>query len=151
MSIIRYSYPNTRGFVPALGFNGRASWAGLDQEIGRFFAAVAPSSAQLPVDFDEDKDNAAYIDSLGWILFRRGHLEDARKELERAITLGDGDDPTIYDHLGDVYLRLRQVERARTAWRQALTLYERDGVRTMDKRYKDLQRKYKLLDSARQP
>lgn len=57
MRIIRYSYPNTRSFLPALGFNGRSPWAGLDNEISRFFAAVAPVSAQLPVEFDEDKDN----------------------------------------------------------------------------------------------
>jgi tetratricopeptide (TPR) repeat protein len=100
---------------------------------------------------DADEDNAAYIDSLGWVLFRRGQLEAARHELERAVTLPDGDDPTIYDHLGDVYYRLQQMERARTAWRQALTLYERERLRTMDQKYKDLQRKYKLLDSARQP
>jgi tetratricopeptide (TPR) repeat protein len=100
---------------------------------------------------ESDEDNAAYLDSLGWVLFRRGQLESARHELERAIALPDGDDPTIYDHLGDVYYRLEQFERARTAWRQALTLYERDRLRTMDQKYKDLKRKYKLLDSARQP
>jgi tetratricopeptide (TPR) repeat protein len=96
-------------------------------------------------------DNAAYIDSLGWVLFRRGQLNAARDELERAVTLPGGEDPTIYDHLGDVYYRLQQIDRARTAWRQALTLYERERVRTMDQKYKDLRRKYKLLDSARQP
>jgi len=100
---------------------------------------------------DSDEDNAAYIDSLGWVLFRRGQLESARRELQRAVTLPDGDDPTIYDHLGDVCYRLQQIDNARTAWRQALTLYERERLRTMDQKYKDLKRKYKLLDSARQP
>jgi tetratricopeptide (TPR) repeat protein len=100
---------------------------------------------------DSDEDNAAYIDSLGWVLFRRGQVEAARQELERAVALPDSEDATIYDHLGDVYYRLRQVDRARTAWDKALLLYERDRVRTMDQKYKDLKRKYKLLDSARQP
>jgi tetratricopeptide (TPR) repeat protein len=100
---------------------------------------------------EADGDNAAYLDSLGWVLFRRGQLEAARNELERAVQVPGGDDPTIFDHLGDVYYRLHQVDRARTAWRQALTLYEREPVRTMDQKYKDLRRKYKLLDSARQP
>jgi tetratricopeptide (TPR) repeat protein len=98
---------------------------------------------------DADKDNAAYIDSLGWVLFRRGQLESARDELEKACLLPDGDDPTIWDHLGDVYYRLEQLERARSTWQHALHLYERDKLRTMDQRYKELQRKYKLLDSAR--
>src|SRR5204862_2328573 len=30
---------------------------------------------------DEDKDNAAYVDSLGRVLFRRGQIEEAKKEL----------------------------------------------------------------------
>src|SRR5207253_164362 len=48
----------------------------------------------------DDEDNAAYIDSLGWALFRLGKLDEARKELERARSLPDGEDPVIHDHLG---------------------------------------------------
>src|SRR5262249_12679922 len=33
---------------------------------------------------DSDRDNAAYVDSLGWVLFRRGKLKEARKQLEKA-------------------------------------------------------------------
>jgi tetratricopeptide (TPR) repeat protein len=97
---------------------------------------------------DAGEDNAAYIDSLGWVLFRRGQLEAARTELEKAIALPDGDDPTIWDHLGDVYFRQGQMERARTTWQRARDLYRRENSRTMDHRYKELQRKIKLLDSA---
>ncbi len=63
----------------------------------------------------------------------------------------DGNDPTIWDHLGDVYYRLRESDRARAAWQRALILYEQENHRKMDVRHKDLQRKVKLLDSARQP
>lgn len=97
---------------------------------------------------DLDSENAAYIDSLGWVLFRQGQSEAARRELERAVALPDGEDPTIWDHLGDVYYRLREIERARTAWQRAMHLYEREKHRKMDPRYKDLERKFKLLDSA---
>jgi tetratricopeptide (TPR) repeat protein len=97
---------------------------------------------------DGGEDNAAYIDSLGWVLFRRGQIEAARTELERAIQLPDGDDPTIWDHLGDVYMRQGQLDRARTTWERARVLYERENSRTMDYRYKDLQRKIKMLDSV---
>ena len=90
---------------------------------------------------DEDKDNAAYIDSLGWILFRRGQIDDARKELERAITLGDGDDPTIYDHLGDVYIRLRMRQEASRAWQRALELYDQGIRQKDDERVRDIRRK----------
>lgn len=90
---------------------------------------------------DQDKDNAAYVDSLGWVLFRRGHIEEARKELERATSLGDGDDPVIYEHLGDVYHRLRMRAEASRAWQRALELYNHGTRRKDDERVRDIQRK----------
>jgi tetratricopeptide (TPR) repeat protein len=90
---------------------------------------------------DDDKDNAAYVDSLGWVLFRRGQIEQARKELERAISLPEGDDPVIYDHLGDVYHRLGMRPDANRSWQRALELYKQ-GVRPRDEeRIRDIQRK----------
>ena len=61
---------------------------------------------------EEDQDNAAYVDSLGWVLFRRGQIEEARKQLERAAALPDGDDPVIWDHLGDTYQKMAHVPRS---------------------------------------
>ncbi len=90
---------------------------------------------------EDDKDNAAYVDSLGWVLFRRGQIEEAKKELERATTLDEGADPTIYDHLGDVYSRLRMHREASRAWQRAVELYK-DGIRGNDEeRVRDLQKK----------
>jgi tetratricopeptide (TPR) repeat protein len=89
---------------------------------------------------EEDKDNAAYVDSLGWVLFRRGKIDDARKELERATTLGDGEDPTIFDHLGDVYIRLKMRPEASRAWQRSLELYNQ-GVRKDEERVRDIRRK----------
>jgi tetratricopeptide (TPR) repeat protein len=77
------------------------------------------------VEADSDQDNAAFVDSLGWVLFRKGKLAEARRELERAAKLPGGDsDPTIWDHLGDVLARLNEPTEARTAYRKALKLYE---------------------------
>jgi Flp pilus assembly protein TadD len=94
---------------------------------------------------DDDRDHAAYIDSLGWVLFRRGRVDEARQELERATALPDGDDPVIWDHLGDVYLKLGQPDRAAAAWHKAAQLYDGDRRRKQDDQYKDLKRKLKLL------
>lgn len=90
---------------------------------------------------EDDKDNAAYVDSLGWVLYRRGKVEEARKELERAIALNDGDDPVIYEHLGDVYQHLRMATEASRAWQRSLELYEQ-GIRGKDEpRMRDIRRK----------
>jgi tetratricopeptide (TPR) repeat protein len=97
------------------------------------------------VEADSDQDNAAYVDSLGWVLFRRGRLQEARQELEKAAHLPDGDDPVIWDHLGDVYLRLEEPARAAAAWKKALELYEANRRRPNDERYKELKQKLKLL------
>ena len=49
-------------------------------------------------------DDPAMQDSLGWVLFRRGQMDEACREMERASSLpGGADDPVVWDHLGDVY------------------------------------------------
>jgi tetratricopeptide (TPR) repeat protein len=90
-----------------------------------------------------DKDNAAYIDSLGWLLFRRGDVEGALKELERAVALPDGDDPALWDHLGDVYFRLERYTEALNSWQRSVELYETERMRPQDERFQDVKRKLK--------
>jgi tetratricopeptide (TPR) repeat protein len=98
------------------------------------------------VDSDSDQDNAAYVDSLGWVLFRRGRLQEARQELERATELAGGsEDPVVWDHLGDVYFRLNEPARARAAWTRAVELYENLRRRQPDDRYREIKQKLKLL------
>src|SRR5262249_14116582 len=48
----------------------------LDRQQRKGAAKVSP---------DSDRDNAAYIDSLGWVLFRRGQLPEARQQMEKAV------------------------------------------------------------------
>jgi tetratricopeptide (TPR) repeat protein len=67
----------------------------------------------------QDPDNGAYVDSMGWIYYRLGRLEDARRELERALDLTGGDSE-VREHLGDVYRDLRLPDRAREQYRRAL-------------------------------
>ncbi|MFO0877378.1 MAG: tetratricopeptide repeat protein [Gemmataceae bacterium] len=94
------------------------------------------------IDADSDRDNAAYIDSLGWVLFRRGLLAEAARELEKASTLPHGeDDPVVWDHLGDVYHRLMLPEKALEAWKKSLGLYDQGARRKSDPRYRDIQNK----------
>jgi tetratricopeptide (TPR) repeat protein len=101
------------------------------------------------VDADSEEDNAAYVDSLGWVLFRRGRLQEARAELERASKMyGGDDDPVVWDHLGDVYFRLGETARARSAWQKAVELYEIARRRQPDDRYKDIKQKLKTLAAA---
>lgn len=93
-----------------------------------------------------EEANAAFIDSLGWVLFRLGKLDDARAELEKAARLmGGDDDPVVWDHLGDVYSKLNDGAKATAAWQKALSLYEQEKRRKMDDRYTDIKHKLETI------
>lgn len=68
-----------------------------------------------------DPNNGAYVDSLGWGLFRLGRFAEASEVLERATRLMPRDS-TVLEHLGDSLLALGAPERARDAYRRALAL-----------------------------
>ncbi|VTU01317.1 tetratricopeptide repeat protein : Tetratricopeptide repeat protein OS=Singulisphaera acidiphila (strain ATCC BAA-1392 / DSM 18658 / VKM B-2454 / MOB10) GN=Sinac_5500 PE=4 SV=1: TPR_14: TPR_2: TPR_2: TPR_2 [Gemmataceae bacterium] len=99
---------------------------------------------------DAEPESAAYLDSLGWVLFRRGQLAEARAELERAAALPSGAvDPVVWDHLGDVQFRLGEKAKAKAAWERSAELSEaenRAGVRARrDGRLDEVRRKLKRV------
>jgi tetratricopeptide (TPR) repeat protein len=77
----------------------------------------------------EEPDTFAYLDSLGWVLFKRGKAKEALEPLKKAAEQmklemerrGSPPDATIFEHLGDVYFKLQQLDLAVEAWRQAAT------------------------------
>lgn len=77
-----------------------------------------------------DPDNGAYVDSMGWVYYRLGRFEDARRELERAVRLTGGD-PVIHEHLGDVYVAMDRPDLAREQYRRSLA--EDDNARVRNK------------------
>jgi tetratricopeptide (TPR) repeat protein len=100
------------------------------------------------ISSDSDRDNAAFVDSLGWVLFRQGDWQGARRELEKAVSLLLGeDDPVVWDHLGDVYFRIKEMDKAGGAWRKAIELYESGGRRHTDERYREIKEKLKHLNN----
>lgn len=84
--------------------------------------------------------SSAYLDSLGWVRYKRGDFAEARTWLQRAtrsrpleeaangVSVVDtsertpGDDPILYDHLGDAAYQMGDREGALAAWRKALEL-----------------------------
>ena len=66
-------------------------------------------------------DNAAFIDTVGWIYYMQGRYEEALNQLKTASDLFS-DDPTIWEHLGDTYLKLGNPSAAREHWEKALEL-----------------------------
>ena len=67
-----------------------------------------------------EPNNAAYLDSYGWVFFRLGKYKEAVRYLKMAAELGN--DGVIYDHLGDAYQVTGETDRAREWWQRALDL-----------------------------
>lgn len=63
-------------------------------------------------------DNAAVMDSMGWVLYRMGHKQEALGYLQKAAAkMKDGE---IAAHLGEVLWSLGRKDDARKVWQEAL-------------------------------
>jgi tetratricopeptide (TPR) repeat protein len=72
---------------------------------------------------DEVKDNAAYLDSLGWVLFKQKKYKEAIEVLKKAAAdEDDGNHLEIWDHLADCYLALGQRKEAIATWEKGLKM-----------------------------
>lgn len=63
-------------------------------------------------------DEAAIVDSLGWVYYRMGKLDDAAVQLKRAYELSHGD-AEVAAHYGEVLWRQGKHKEARTLWEKA--------------------------------
>ena len=98
----------------ALGY----TLADRDRNLDEAHTLVAAALEQTP-------DNAAVLDSMGWVLFRQGRLQEALTYMKRADQLGD--DAEIDLHLGEVQWALGDREAARVTWQQALEAHPQDA------------------------
>ncbi len=74
---------------------------------------------------DLEPDNAAYVDSLGWVFFKRGKIAESLKELQRAESLLKeitAEDAEILDHIAQAHDKLNQRAKAEEYWKRVLDL-----------------------------
>ena len=69
-----------------------------------------------------DPNNGAYLDSLGWVYYRKGKYEDALNQLLRASASLKRDDPVVFEHIGDTYSKLSRMPQAIDFWQKAMAL-----------------------------
>jgi tetratricopeptide (TPR) repeat protein len=84
------------------------------------------------------------LDSLGWVLFRRGDHRRAVETLEQADALA-GPDATILEHLGDAYRASARLGDAAQAYRRALANVGEELPSDQGKRRASLERKLREL------
>ncbi|MBD3375621.1 tetratricopeptide repeat protein [candidate division KSB1 bacterium] len=70
-------------------------------------------------------DNAAFLDTMGWIQYQLGEYTHALEYIKKSIAIQDNN-AEVYEHLGDVYFKLGDKQKAREAWERA---YELDNNR----------------------
>lgn len=122
--------------------------AGINNDLGYLYAdrgqKLEEAEAMIRKAVEEEPDNGSFLDSLGWVLYRRGKVQEALEPLEKAAKV-QGGDATILDHLGDVYFRLQQPARARESWEKAEAIMSKSTP--PDKKLPDVRRK---LDALKQ-
>jgi tetratricopeptide (TPR) repeat protein len=72
-----------------------------------------------------EPDNAAYMDSLGWLHFKTGKVEQALTELldaEKKLKEVEPDDAEILDHIAQAYEKSGQRSKAEEYWRRVVNL-----------------------------
>lgn len=104
------SHPNDASALNYLGYSLADRDLKLDDAEGYIRKAV-----------ELQPDKGAYLDSLAWVLFKRGKNEESLEILDKAIAMLP-DDETVWEHLGDVRDKLGRLDGAWTAWKNAQAL-----------------------------
>ena len=66
--------------------------------------------------------NVAYLDSMGWVLFKMGKPTEGLVYIQQANSLSEEPDATLLEHLGDIYTALNKGSDAREAYKKSLGL-----------------------------
>jgi tetratricopeptide (TPR) repeat protein len=104
---------------------------GVNNDLGYLYADqgknLEKARGMIQKAVDAEPENAAYLDSMGWVLFKLGEFKEAITWLKKATALKTGDDPTIWEHLGDCYNGIKETSEANKAWDKALKLLKEDA------------------------
>ena len=94
----------------------------------------------------QEPQNGAYLDSLGWAYFKMGNYELAEESLHKAMD-HIGNDPTVHDHMGEVYAKTGRLKLAAAQWERALEEWNRSLP--ADVETTDVARVQKQLESTK--
>ena len=76
--------------------------------------------AMIEQALQAEPENPAYMDSMGWVLFKLGRYPEALEWLTQARQRLTEPDATVLDHLGDAAAALGRWDLAREAWAASL-------------------------------
>lgn len=108
-------------FAEALNYLGYM-WAERGENLDRAKAMIEKAVKQEP-------DNAAFLDSMAWVLYKQNKPQPALEWMQKAMKHVEEEDPTLYDHLGDIYSSLKDYSKAREAWQKSIKIEPNDEVK----------------------
>jgi len=68
-----------------------------------------------------EPDNAAFLDTIGWIYYKMGTYNKAREYLEKSLNINENN-LVILEHMGDIYVKLNQSTEAINIYEKVLLL-----------------------------
>lgn len=75
---------------------------------------------------DAEPENASYLDTAGWIFYKKGEFQRAYQYIQESIDTGDMS-AEVLEHMGDICEKLSRHDEATKWWQQA---FEKDPERT---------------------
>lgn len=73
-----------------------------------------------------EPQNAAYLDTLGWIYYKKGDFDNALEYIQQAVNTGEAS-AEVFEHMGNVFEALGEEDKAKKWWGKA---FELDPERT---------------------
>lgn len=128
-------YPDDPGASNDLGY----LWADQGKNLER-------ALKMIKLALESDPDNDAYLDSLGWALYKLGRYQEALEPLKKSASAEDAD-AVILDHLAECYLRLNQTEESVKLWKKALIAAEKSRNPDPEKKLQ-IEQKLKLHEKS---
>jgi tetratricopeptide (TPR) repeat protein len=107
--------PDHAHALNALGY----SWAERSNRLPEAETLITKASKLMP-------DDPFIMDSLGWVLYRQGKLQEALKVLEKAYSIKA--DPEIAGHLGELLLAMERKDDARLLLQNAAEQFPDNAI-----------------------
>jgi len=83
---------------------------------------LGEAEQMVKLALQNDPNNGAYIDTLGWLEYRQGKFDQALVDLLRAAQKLTRDDPVVFEHIGDTFAKMNKIAQAVDAWQKALNM-----------------------------
>lgn len=116
--------PNNPIYCNQLGYH----WADLNKNLDeaevliRKALDLEQTKKERSSPLEIQRGNIHYLDSLGWVLFRKGKLEQAKTELEKVMALPNGKiNPEVLGHLAQVYEAMGETQKALLYYQKAIS------------------------------